>query len=78
MARFNLDFAWASAIILCVAGVACACSTSIVLGTWGPRNERSEGNSPKMSSEGTTPSGPSVSLHALTPKHSRNSFFNLG
>ena len=63
MARFNLDFAWASAIILRAVRAAFAPSASVVLC---PRNERREGNSPNTSAEGTTPSGPTVSLHALT------------
>ena len=78
MARFNLDFAWASAIALCAVITACARSASVALGTLGPRNERSEGNFPNTNAEGTNSSGPGLSLHALTAKLSRNSFFNLG
>ena len=78
MTRFNLDLAWDSAITLRVARAACARSASVSLGTLGPRNERSEGNSPNTSAEGTTPSDPSVSFYALTAKLSRNSLFSLG
>ena len=66
IARFNLDFAWDSPITLRAVKAACARSASVVLGTLGPRNERSEGNSPNTSADSTTRSVPSVSLHALT------------
>ena len=78
MVRFNLDFAWASAINLRAVRAACARLASVVLGTLGLRNERYEGSSPNTRTEGTTPLGPSVSLHALTAKLSKNSFFSLG
>ena len=47
-------------------------------GTLGPRIERREENSPKTNADDTTPSGPYVSLQALTAKPSRNSFFSSG
>ena len=78
MARLNLDFAWDSPITLSAVGAYYVRSDSVVLGTLSPRNERREGNSPNTSAAGTTPSDPSVSLHALTAKLSRNSFFSLG
>ena len=61
MACFNFDFSWASAITLRAVREACARSASVVLGTLGPRNERSGRNSPNTSAEGMTPSGSSVS-----------------
>ena len=75
MARFNLDFAWESSITLRAVRAPCARSASLALGILCPRNERSEGNSPNTSAEGTSPSSTGVSLHALTAKLSRNSFF---
>ena len=74
MARFNLDYAWASSLTLRAVRAACFSSASVVLGTLGARNERNEGNSANTRAEGTTPSGPIVSLHALTDKLSRNFF----
>ena len=65
MERGNLDFAWASDITLRSARAAFARSVSADLGTLGPINERRGRNSPNTSAEGTTLSGPSVSLHAL-------------
>ena len=65
MVRFNLDFAWDSAINISASRAAYARSISVALATSGPRNERSNGNSPNTSAEGTTLSGPSVPLHAL-------------
>ena len=78
MARFNLDFAWVSAITLRAIRAACARSASVALSTLGPRSERSKENSPNTCAEGTTSSGPSASLHALTAKLSTNSFLSLG
>ena len=57
--------------------VVCARSANVALGTLSLRNECSEGNYPKTSAEGTTLSGPSVSLHALTDKFSKSSFFGF-
>ena len=65
MERFNLDFPRDSALTLHAVRAVCARSASVPLGTLDPKNERSEGNSPNTSAEGTTPSGPTVSLHAL-------------
>ena len=78
MARFNLDFAWASSITLRAVRASNYRSASVVQGTLGRRNEHSERNSPNTRAEGTTPLGQSVSLYALTAKLSRNSFFSLG
>ena len=66
VARFKLDFAWASAITLRAVRATCARSASVVLSTLGPRNQQSEGNSPNTNAEGTILSGPGVSIHALT------------
>ena len=76
--RFNLDFAWDSAITLRSVKAACSRSDSVAQGTLGPRNERNEGNSQNTSADGTTPSGPSVSLDALTAKLTRKSILSLG
>ena len=77
IARFNLDLAWASAITFRAVRAACAHLANVALGTLGPRNERSEKHSLNTSSEGTTPSGPNISLHDLTVKLNTNSFFNI-
>ena len=75
MASFNPDFAWDSAMALRAVSTACARSASVTLSTLGPCNERTEESSPDTRAEGTTPSDPSVSLHALTAKLGRNSCF---
>ena len=54
----------------------CARSASVARGIFGPRCERSEGSSQKTRAEGTTPSGPRVSLHAFRAELNRNSFFS--
>ena len=74
----TLTFAWASAIALRAVRTDCARSTNVALGTLGPRNERREENSPNTSAEATNPSGPRVSLNALTDRLSRNFFVGLG
>ena len=78
MARFNLDFARAFAIILRAVRAAYFRSASVALRTLGPRNECSERNSPNTSAEGTISSGPRVSWHVPTDKLGRNFFFSLG
>ena len=67
-----------SAMTLRAERAACAHSASVVRGILCPRKDRSEGNSPNRSAENTTPSGPSVSLQALTARLSRNFFYSLG
>ena len=77
IARFNLDFSWDSTITLRAVKAVCVRSASVALGTLGPSNESNEENYPKTSADATTPSGPSVSLHALTAQISINSFLSL-
>ena len=77
MASFNIYFAWASAMALHAVRAAFNLSGSVALGTLCPRNERSEENTPNTNAQGTTLSGPGVSLHALTAKRNRNSFFSF-
>ena len=74
---FHADFAWASDISLRAVRVTCSRSSSVALGTLGPKNECSEGNSPNTSAAGTTPLGPSVSLYDSKDMLKRNSFFSL-
>ena len=75
---FQLYFARDSAITFCSVEATCVRTASISMGTLCLKNERSEGNSPYTKASGTTPSGQSVSLHALTARLSRNSFLSLG
>ena len=76
--RLNLDFAWDSVINFLRIRMTCARSTNVALGILGPINEHSEENHPNTSEDSLVTSDPSVSLHALTVKLSRNSLFNLG
>ena len=74
MECFNIDSAWASVMTLRAVRAAGARSDSVGLGIFGPRDERCEHYYPNAGAEGMTPSGPSVSLHALTVTLTKNLF----
>ena len=74
---FNLDFAQPSPVIFYVVTAAYALSAHVSLSILCLKNDNSNGTSQNTSVKGTSPSGPSVSLHGQTARLKKNFLFNL-
>ena len=61
-ARLSFECACSSTMIFRALRDACARSAKVASGIFGPKCERSEGKSPNTRAEGTTASGPGVSM----------------